>query len=152
MSAALAPEDMLAARSFKPDELLAGCRPLRERVAPLRRTAEWLITGPLIFRRGFEGPAEEGVYPAGDALGFVDPFTGSGILGALITGALAGSAAARGLPVREYLRSCARALAGQYRAAAFFRAWLRTALPEALAPLLPGNLLFRLTRPRLVDS
>jgi flavin-dependent dehydrogenase len=146
----VAPEDMLAPRRFKPDELLAECRPLRERMAPLRLTNEWLITGPLIFRRGFNGPVEANIYPAGDALGFIDPFTGSGILGALITGALAGAGAARGLPVLEYLCSCARALNRQYRVAAFFRAWLRTAVPEALTPVLPGNLLYRLTRPRLV--
>ncbi len=147
----LAPEDVLAATRFNPEELLEGCAPLRERMAPLRRTCEWLITGPLIFRRGFAGPVQENIYPAGDSLGFIDPFTGSGILGALVTGALAGKAAARGLPVREYLRSCERALGRQYRMATFFRAWLRTAAPEALAPLLPGNLLFRLTCPRLLE-
>ena len=147
----VAPENMLRA------ELQAG-RTVRG-PAGLRRTGGAAAANRRVayhraadISRRASGPAEEGVYPAGDALGFVDPFTGSGILGALITGALAGPAAARGLPVREYLRSCTRMLAAQYRAAGLFRAALRTRLAEALAPLVPGALLFRLTRPRCCST
>jgi hypothetical protein len=56
---------------------------------------DWLITGPLVFSERLRQPADEVTYRAGDSLGFTDPFTGSGILNAMLTGELAGIAAAR---------------------------------------------------------
>ena len=87
-------EETLRNCAFNPDELVSRYYPLAERLKPMRRKFKWLMVGPLSFTKEFiaEGPH---VYPAGDALGFIDPFTGSGILNALLTGALAGQAAAR---------------------------------------------------------
>jgi flavin-dependent dehydrogenase len=48
----------------------------------------------------------------GDSLSFVDPFTGSGILSALLTGRLAGIAAARRIPRPEYVKA-GRSLLGR---------------------------------------
>ena len=70
---------------------------------------DWLITGPLVFADSLPPLSREPAYLAGDALGFIDPFTGSGILSAVLTGKLAGAAAARRTPNNEYLRQCGRA-------------------------------------------
>ena len=95
----IAPEEELRRFGFDLDEFLMAEPSLRDRLRPLSRRMAWLKTGPLVFSRSSEltAPANR-VYPAGDALGFIDPFTGSGILNALLTGRLAGSAAARGTP------------------------------------------------------
>lgn len=70
----LAPEAVLGAHGFDPDRLIAASPVLNERARGLSRTINWLITGPVVFRDAFDQPG--GVYLAGDALGFVDPFTG----------------------------------------------------------------------------
>ena len=90
-----------------------------------------------------------GVYLAGDALGFVDPFTGSGILAALLTGRLAGEAASRGLAFEDYYAQCRRMLRRQYRVASALRGMLGSGLTANLARWIPGSLLYRLTRPRV---
>jgi flavin-dependent dehydrogenase len=145
----LAPEHLLRPWLAQLDHWISNHPPLAARVAPLTRGMEWLITGPLVYEARFRALAREQVFPAGDALGFIDPFTGTGILSALVTGRLAGEAAARGVPPPAYLRDCARALEGPYRAASLFRAALRCGAAEALAAMVPGSALFRWTRPRL---
>jgi 2-polyprenyl-6-methoxyphenol hydroxylase-like FAD-dependent oxidoreductase len=144
----LAPESALSGCRFDIDRFVAGWPQLRERLTPFSRTMDWLVTGPLVFRRVTESPGER-LYPAGDALGFVDPFTGSGILAALLTGKLAGSAAARGVPPPAYLRQCTNLLGPQYRFAALARLALFNGWAESLAGWLPGSLLFSLTRPNI---
>jgi hypothetical protein len=144
----LAPESALAGCRFDIDRFLRGWPELQERLAPLSRRMDWLVTGPLVFGRIAEVEHER-VYPAGDALGFVDPFTGSGILAALLTGRLAGSAAVRGVPSAGYLRECAKLLGRQYRIAALARFAVFSGLGESLARWLPGGLLFSLTRPHM---
>jgi hypothetical protein len=144
---ALAPERVLRAHGFDFDAVLRLSEPLAERVAPLTRAMKWLAVGPVTFFDRFNA-AEETMYRAGDALGFIDPFTGSGILSALITGRLAGIAAARGTPPAEHLRECRRRLARQYEVANLFRAALRAGWADYLAFAIPGRLLFHLTRPR----
>lgn len=146
----LAPEPLLSSCGFDPDELLRRLPPVRERTAPLRRTMPWLTTGPLVFRHSLHSSPENGIYKAGDALGFIDPFTGSGILSALITGRMAGIAAARAHPPQEHLRACRKALSFQYGIAGLLRAAISAGWAEMLAPFIPGALLFQLTRPRLV--
>jgi flavin-dependent dehydrogenase len=139
----LAPEEYLQRAGFDPLRLLPGA--LLDRVRGLEQAFDWLITGPLVFR----APIEQGqAYPAGDALGFVDPFTGSGILAALLTGGMAGSAASRGTPVDRYIALCRSRLRRQYLAASLFRRVLRTGLAGRLMRLLPGAALYSLTRPR----
>jgi hypothetical protein len=68
------------------------------------------------------------------------------MLNALLTGRMAGLAAARQTSSQAYLRECHRALAGPFRAAALFRAALRWGWAGALTRLVPGNWLFHLTR------
>lgn len=145
----LAPEELLRAEGFRPEPLFPES--LRERLAPLERSFDWLVTGPMVFHEKFDRTAE--AYLAGDALGFVDPFTGSGILSALVTGKLAGRSAARSVPVAGYNARCQRILGPQYG----FSAILRHALNDGLAAEImlyvaqwvPGPLLYRLTRPAM---
>ena len=145
---ALAPETLLQAHGFQIDSLLERSLPLRERLAPLKRQMEWLVTGPLVFRGNFHAPLQQDIYCAGDALGFVDPFTGSGILAALVTGQMAGIAAARRIPGSQYLQDCRQSLGVQYRTVAFLRKMIQNGIAERVAGFLPGRLLFELTRPR----
>lgn len=143
----IAPEQVLRAHHFQIDSLLRSSDPLTERLRPLSRSMKWLVTGPLVFGRRTDSSLGDFVYPAGDALGFIDPFTGSGILNALTTGWMAGLAAARENPSPLYLQQCRRALARPFQVAALFRAALRKGWADHLAPLVPVHMLFRLTRP-----
>jgi flavin-dependent dehydrogenase len=137
----LAPEEELRAHGFRPEQLLPA------RLRGLEPRFDWLLTGPLVYRGSFRSRA--GVYLAGDALGFVDPFTGSGILAALLTGRLAGEAASRGLAFEDYYAQCRRMLRRQYRVASALRGLLGSGLTANLARWIPGSLLYRLTRPRV---
>lgn len=141
----LGPETLLRERGFEIDELIAGFAPLRERIGPLRRSMDWLMTGPLVFENRFTRPGID--YLAGDALSFVDPFTGSGIVSAVLTGSLAGEAAARGTPVDEYVRLCRSRLQRPFLISSLFRAAVVRGWAEHLAPFVPGEWLVRLTRP-----
>lgn len=141
----LGPEHLLRARGFEIDELAAEFAPLRDRLSPLRRTMDWMTTGPLVFETHFDAAA--GVYPAGDALSFVDPFTGSGIVSAVLTGSLAGTAAARGTPVDDYLRECRRRLQRPFMISSVFRKAVANGWGEYVAPFVPGTWLVQLTRP-----
>lgn len=142
----IAPEEVLRRFDFEIDEVLRAEPALAERLRPMSRRMPWLTTGPLIFSRvnGNES-REERIYPAGDALGFVDPFTGSGILNALLTGRLAGRAAARQIPVEMYVEQCAALLNRPFAVSTLFRILLRTGLSK-LALLVPGEWLYSLTR------
>jgi hypothetical protein len=144
----LAPESALGEHGFDPGRFIDSWPALRERLSPLSRAMGWLTTGPLAF--GFDrSPSACNHYRAGDALGFIDPFTGSGILSAILTGRLAGVAAARGIPSNEYQRQCARLLRIQYRVSSLLRFAVLSGWAEELARWAPGNLLFYLTRPHL---
>ncbi len=145
----LAPEDRLRRFGFQIDEFLEAQAGVCERLRPLRRIMPWLTTGPLLFTRRLPDSAP-GQYLCGDALGFIDPFTGSGLLSAMGTGQLAGRAAARGEPVHVHLRRCRQALAGQYRFSAAARGAIESGWAGLLAFLIPGPALFGLTRPRFV--
>jgi hypothetical protein len=143
----LAPESLLRTHGFDMDRIAGLSEPLAERLLPLSRKWKWLITGPLVFRNRFRGPIEPGIYPAGDALSFVDPFTGSGILSALLTGELAGQAAALGTPVEDYLRACRNTLGRPFKASSLFRHVLATGWAPRLAPFVPAEWLYHMTRP-----
>lgn len=145
----LGPEDRLRRFGFRIDEFLDAQPAVRERLRPLRRIVPWLTTGPLLFTGRLPGSAP-GQYLCGDALGFIDPFTGSGMLSAMGTGRLAGQAAARGEPADLHLRRCRQALAGQYRFSAAARGAIESGWAGLLALLIPGPALFGLTRPRFV--
>ena len=148
MSPGLAPEQMLRAQGFNPDELIATSRALTRRVAPLTRAMPWLTVGPLVFSRSFRAADAETVYPAGDALGFTDPFTGSGMLSAMLTGSMAGNAAALGIPVSHYIRDCRKALGRPFQISAIFRTLLEAGVAPWLAAPIPARWLMQWTRPR----
>jgi hypothetical protein len=147
----IAPEGVLKAFDFQIDDYLASADPaLAARISPLSRSMPWLFVCPLIFSSLAGGPARgASVYLAGDALGFVDPFTGSGILNALLTGRLAGIAAARRESPDEHVRVCRRRLARPFATARVLRAIVNVRL-TSLATLMPGSWLYRLTRPQVL--
>jgi hypothetical protein len=108
---------------------------------------DWHITGPLVFSERLSPPADEVSYRAGDSLGFIDPFTGSGILNAMLTGQLAGAAAARGAPAASHLRDCRRLLRSPFLISSAFCAIIASGHAGLLASLVPGRFLFHATRP-----
>ncbi len=146
----LGPEDLLRAHDFDIDAVVNSCESLSERLRPLRRQFRWLTVGPLVFQNRFKDPAISGQYACGDALSFVDPFTGSGLLSALATGRLAGIAAAEGKPVEEYLGECRRLLQRPFQFASLFRNLLANGWGERLSRFAPGRLLVALTRPHRI--
>ena len=141
----LAPEEHLRRNNFDIDTLLRGDRGLQERLNPLRQKWDWIFTGPLEFANRFEKSAA--VYFAGDALSFVDPFTGSGLLCAMLTGSLAGRAAASSVPVDDYLRACGELLKQPFSFSSMLRKVAETRAAGPLLRLTPANVLFRFTRP-----
>lgn len=145
----LGPESDLARFHFDIDEMLHAVPELRDRLAPLRRVMDWLTTGPLVFGNRFRASASPSaaVYPAGDQLSFVDPFTGSGMLSAILTGSLAGRAAAARRPQDSYLRQCRTELQRPFQVAGLFRDVIASGWAERLLPCVPAALLFRWTRP-----
>src|SRR5664279_2679803 len=53
----LAPERTLRSFGFHPSDLLERYVPLSERLRPLSRTMDWLVTGPLVFSERLRQPA-----------------------------------------------------------------------------------------------
>lgn len=143
----LAPEWMLARVGFDVDEMLLGMDALRARVAPLNRVMRWMHVGPLVFGNQLRNCGSS--YVAGDALSFVDPFTGSGMLCALLTGTLAGECAADGRPVSEYLCAAKGMLGSAFSVSSFFRSVAKTDYAGVLASIVPSRFLFSATRPRV---
>jgi len=146
----LAPESFLSTFGFEYDSIPLHCGALADRLKPLHRVMPWISTGPLQYSQVFEHCREQraSVYPAGDALSFVDPFTGSGLLAAVRSGSMAGRAAASNQPVDQYLRECRVSLRQPFQVAGVLRKALEGGWAEKLAPLAPARLLFALTRPR----
>jgi flavin-dependent dehydrogenase len=144
----LGPESILKQFNFEIDDLIGVSPALKARLQPLQRSMKWLNVGPLIFQNNLKDQPDPGTYPAGDALSFVDPFTGSGLLSAAITGELAGTFAAQGRSPAEYLKQCRRALGRPFEFSSVFRAIAGTQCADYLAQLIPGQWLYSLTRPR----
>lgn len=145
----LGPEHILHSHGFDFDSLVNSSVKLRERLRPMNRVMRWHTVGPLIFQNRFRANHTPGQYPAGDALSFVDPFTGSGLLSAVLTGSLAGIAAARGTEVDPYLRECRRHLQSPFLFSSLMRTLLANGWAERLAGFIPGEWLVRLTRPHM---
>ncbi len=141
-------ESALKRLDFDHDALLHSNDPLRERLGPLRREMEWLSAGPLKFENHFHQRPEPGVYRAGDALSFVDPFTGSGLLVAVCTGELAGRFAATGRSSAVYLRAARHLLGMPFILSSVIRTAVQSSWVNRLTLLIPGSVLFRLTRPK----
>lgn len=144
----LAPRHVLAGHGFDIDTLLSNHPPLRERLGGLARLFEWLHTGPLVFGSRLKGgQGREGVYPAGDAMVFVDPFTGAGQLTAILTGMLAGEAAAEGISAAAFRDECRRRIEAASRAGSLLRRLVPNPLSGTFVPFVPVPLLYRMTRP-----
>jgi len=143
----MAPERLLRRHDFDIDELLLGSEALKDRLRPLERIRRWLISGPVVLGPQWKRPLSPDAYPAGDALGFVDPFTGSGILNALTTGRLAGLAAVQGVAAEKYMAECRGRLNRHFMVSELFRRAVDWEWLGALAAAIPGEWLFKLTRP-----
>ncbi len=144
----LGPERLLTSFNFEIDELVHSFAPLSARLTSLQRSMKWLNVGPLVFQNHLKQEPEPGVYSAGDALSFVDPFTGSGLLSAALTGELAGSYASQGFTSADHRKACRKALAKPFGISSLLRAVVRTQWADHLAGLIPGEWLYKLTRPR----
>ncbi len=140
----LAPESLLRRLDFSYEALLELSPALRERTRPLTRTINWLSTGPLVYGRRTQ---PDSVYAAGDAFSFIDPFTGAGMLNAIETGRMAGTAAAMRQPPGVYRREVMRRLGRPLFVASLFRGAVAAGVGSLLAPWIPGRWLFALTRP-----
>ncbi len=142
----IAPEALLRSHGFDFDAFVARPGPLADRLRPLRRRIPWVVTGPVVFVAPSPKESGDASYAAGDALGFVDPFTGTGILNALLTGYLAGTAAARQIPSQRHQKQCASALGRPYLISSMLRKLVGCTELHGLVPWIPGQALFRLTR------
>ncbi len=143
----LAPESVLRPLAFDPERLIASIPALQDRLRPLQREMDWLRVGPAIFSNRFHRPPAPTDYYAGDALSFIDPFTGSGMLGALLSGRAAGLAAARGDDARLYQEDMRRTLGRSFGISGIIRWGLRQPWVPWAARAVSGRLLFSLTRP-----
>lgn len=141
----LGPENFLRRFGFEFDAVIASSAALLARTRALRRSMEWVATGPLQYGQRF---SETSGYLAGDALSFVDPFTGSGLLAAVKTGRSAGMAAARGESVEVHLARSRAALRRPFEVSSVLRGAIERGLAEWLIGLVPTRVLFALTRPK----
>jgi flavin-dependent dehydrogenase len=139
----LMPEEILQSCAFRPERLFPDA--VRDNLSGMLQSFDWLITGPLLFASNLFG--DQNNYLAGDAMGFIDPFTGSGILTAMLTGQLAGEAASLGIAIDSYNSRCRRKIARQRLVATALRKALQSPLVESLGRWLPSSLLYRWTRP-----
>jgi len=146
----LAEEADLAAVDFAIDRYLGQFGQIQRRLGGLRRCWDWMRVGPLEFgqRLSILSPSRH-YYSCGDALSFVDPFTGSGILSALVTGSIAGRCAAGQVPVSTYLNMCRKSIRTPYRAASVFRNALALGWAPLFANWVPLEWLFAATRPSM---
>lgn len=142
----LAREYLLGGEELQPDTLVFSRVELAARIRPLSRVTDWLLSGPVIASEDLFW-RRSGPYFAGDALVSAEPLTGSGILNALLTGELAGIAAARRTPVREYYRQADSLLGWQLLWGSAVSAAMDTGWARVVAPIMPAGWVFRMTRP-----
>ncbi len=139
----LASEADLQRHRFDPMEFLLSQPHLAPRLAGCQLAIDWMFTGPLEYGSAVEAPG----YLCGDALNFTDPFTGSGMLCALLTGQIAARSLHEGiLPAQHRLRARAR-IGSPYSVARLLRRSLAWPLAPYAVQLLPGQALYRLSRP-----
>jgi flavin-dependent dehydrogenase len=142
----IASEDTLKSNGYHFECLLHHFGPLADRIEPLRIETDWVVTGPLVFGTG-PWTSEPRAFLAGDALCFVDPFTGTGISAAVFSGASAGRDAALGLSPGRHMKRCRRALGRPSQVARIFRALIQSHWAEKLVDWVPGRVLVQMTRP-----
>jgi len=134
--------------AFDFDALVASHSALAERLKPMTRSMDWLSAGPLLYQSHLPDPPVTKLL-AGDALQFVDPFTGTGMTIAMWTGSLAGQWVAGKRPPAEYYKTVRAGIGSQYRWCGLLRSAMEKRWPLRLAPLLPPAWLYALTRPKL---
>lgn len=139
----LASEEDLKHHKFDPLSFLLAQPHLAPRLDGAQLRFDWLFTGPLEYGPALPAPG----YLAGDALNFTDPFTGSGMLCALLTGRLAARSAAAGISAEEHIAAARRLLGSPYSVASFLRRSLRWPLAPYAVQLVPGSWMYRLSRP-----
>ena len=108
---------------------------LRERSRSWKRLSEPVSTAPLIFRE--PNPEKDGIFFAGDAAGFIDPFVGDGISLALRSGALAADALLAFLrgenelanAIAQYRKAYEKQLLPVFQASSFLRRMLALPAP-----------------------
>jgi flavin-dependent dehydrogenase len=144
----LAEEQDLAAVDFDIDRYLEQFGEMQKRLAGLRRCWDWMRVGPLEFGQRLSIVLRRSrYYSCGDALSFVDPFTGSGILSALVTGSIAGRCAADQVQERTYLHLCRKSIHPPYVMATVFRHAVAEGWASLFARWVPLEWLFAATRP-----
>jgi len=141
----LAGEETLAASGFRVDAMLDKAPRLKARLRGLERGTRWYLTGPLRF--GPQRHPDGELLAAGDAGRFVDPFTGSGLLAAVETGARAAGALLEPGRAAEHDRRRRGFYRRQLATTTIIRRTMDLGWAESLAGLVPGWVLFRLTRP-----
>lgn len=139
-------DHLLAEKEWLPDALVASLGGVAKRIRRLSRATEWLLDGPVITSDDVNW-RRSGPYLAGDALATTEPFTGSGILNALVTGQMAGMAAARRKAVSEYFRQAESVIGWPLVFGSAVSAALDTGWARILAPVVPAGWVFRRTRP-----
>lgn len=116
---------------------------LASRLTGRTRQMDWLFTGPLFY-----GPTEASIgYLCGDALSFVDPFTGSGMLCAVATGQLAARSVLAGRTPQQHTEACRRLLMPAFRWSSLMRRALSLPLVPVMAQALAGRWLYKKSRP-----
>ncbi len=144
----VAREEDLKEAAFDIDRWIARQPKLAARLQGRTRQMDWLFTGPLFY-----GPTEASVgYLCGDALSFVDPFTGSGMLCAVATGQLAARSILNQQSPRQHLDACRGLLMPAFRWSSLMRRALHWPLVPVLAQTLSGAWLYRKSRPSLQRS
>lgn len=144
----IGPEEGLRRHGFDYDALVNSNRPLSDRLRPLQRELNWLSTGPLLYQTRLQYPPLD-TFLAGDALQFVDPFTGTGMAIAIWSGSLAGKAAAEGLPKDDYYTQIRSGVEKQYRWCGRLRSALSMSFAPNLASYIPAHWLYSITRPKI---
>jgi len=141
----IAREEDLKEVQFDGDKFIARQPHLASRLEGRIRQMEWLFTGPLFY-----GPTEVTIgYPCGDALSFVDPFTGSGMLCAIATGQIAARSIHSGLSSQQHIEACRNLLIPAFRWSSLIRKSLTWPIAPYLAHIIPGQLLYRFSRPSI---
>lgn len=140
----LASEDGLQRHHWNPLDFLLAQPHLAPRLQGCQLALDWLFTGPLEY--GLTPPSPG--YAAGDALNFTDPFTGSGMLCALLSGRLAARSFHEQKSEREHRASARQLLGSPYSISRLLRTTLHWPIAPYAVQLLPGRALYHLSRPR----
>lgn len=127
---------------------VSGSQPLIKRLRGGEQVTATVVTAPVGM--GSRTAMCAGVLMAGDAAGFIDPFTGDGLARALLSGALAGAMAAS--RDSDYAKALRRAVRPGFRTSAGLRllvggpGWLQSLALRALARPGLGSRLVTATR------